>query len=118
MASLAIFFLDLELGEVLRWGCLEPALGGYISAWWLLDELPIFYGEVDSDPDVLSPFRCRMEKSAQPMLQIVVSLALLALGNWIFLPEVHVGLIADFVVRHFSEPSMVKSSLPSRAPAH
>ena len=45
-----------------------------ISAWWLLNELPIFYGEVDSDPDVLSPFRCRMEKSAQPMLQIVVSL--------------------------------------------
>ena len=27
-ASLAIFFLDLELGEVLHWERLEPALGG------------------------------------------------------------------------------------------
>ena len=27
-ASLAIFFLDLGLGEVLHWGRLEPALGG------------------------------------------------------------------------------------------
>ena len=27
-ASLAIFFLDLGLGEVLPWGRLEPAFGG------------------------------------------------------------------------------------------
>ena len=36
-ASLAIFFLDLGLGEVLHWERLEPALGGNRRRGYRLD---------------------------------------------------------------------------------
>ena len=36
-ASLAIFLLDLRLGEILLWGRLEPALGGTGVGGYRLD---------------------------------------------------------------------------------